>query len=319
LGRRIRRDPRPALALAAAALGVTLGVAGFVHAQVQDARIAKAALKHEETWQREAQEGAVKVRQRFDALGDTVRSFAVSEDVARVLEEQADLPETIKENGDVVVADGVARAARAACVRIHHDAQAAQYHIHNWYIFDASGTLLGRAEKGDTGDEHNVGKRYEWRDYFWGAKSAPDEPYISRVYISEGNKGETDIGVAIAVQRGQEVLGVLMAELNTGSALAAIRASDLESKGKGTSVSILALSDCGGRPKDSDGPETLTSLERCQGSYLPPVVVLRDRLDDGRTEDASKVLLGENGSPTYTAAVRGTFFTVQLHHQLRAE
>jgi hypothetical protein len=240
-----------------------------------------------------------------------VKDFAQNQDVKKVLTDQAELPEQIDKNGEVVVSRDIAERALKECIRIHDAARAKGYHVANWTVFDAKGTLLGRAVSVDRDVQHHVGRRYEWRDYFQGAKETY-APYVSRVYIPEGKQDEA-IAVAFAVREGRKFVGALVAKLTTGSALETIEASALESKG--TSVSLLALSDCARRPEDSDNPKTITPLQRCQASYLNPVIILRNDLEEGRTADASPELLGENGSPTYTAAVKGTPITVHVHHR----
>src|SRR5262249_22234529 len=148
-------------------------------------------------------------------------------------------------------------------------------------------------------------------------QDADERFYVSRVYDSEGRKGEADIAVAFAVREGGDLLGVIVAELSTGPALGEIKASALESGG--TSVYLLALSDCGDRPNDAQKDGGISQASRCEKSYLNPVIILRNGLSPGKTEDASDELLGKNGSPTYAAAVEGTPLTVHVHHWRRAK
>src|SRR5262249_25128080 len=149
--------------------------------------------------------------------------------------------------------------------------------------------------------EHNEGKSYDFRDYIQGIKNQGAVnrhlPYISRVYRSEADKKAT-VAVAFALHaKDGSFVGVLVAEILTGSAFGRI---DVQApRDSGIDLELIALSD---HERDHE-----------KEPYPDPVIILADGLGKGETKPLSRVAAsGRDGSPMPDTPLEGTPFTVRV-------
>jgi hypothetical protein len=233
-----------------------------------------------------ARELAQRVSERFERYRDAV-------------ERAGHLPEVLRAAADPAL------ASRACEALVNRPVTGAARDFDAWLLFDAGGMLLGRAPKGTRNNER---RDYSWRDYFRGArdeeKKGHRRPYVSRVYVSEGD-GAYQVGVSsLLYGDGDRVVGLLVAELRSGSAFGDFALGDAPLEG--VTEELLARRD---RDRDVDT------------TYADPVSILRRDLPSGTAEPTpADVLLGGrlgDGALAHVFLVKDTPFTVLVREAPR--
>jgi hypothetical protein len=96
----------------------------------------------------------------------------------------------------------------------------------SWAIMDASGKMLARAPA----KPELLGRRYTYRDYYKGLFRGLAQPDHGFAYVSRLFKSEADeryrFGISALVRDGDEVAGIVLATIPTGSTLGSLRLQD---------------------------------------------------------------------------------------------
>ncbi|MBN1207457.1 MAG: serine/threonine protein kinase [Myxococcaceae bacterium] len=115
------------------------------------------------------------------------------------------------------------------------------------FILDTAGVAIARWPPPNPPQEQEfLGRKYEWRDYFIGARSLPKErqhaAYISRAFVSEANKQYTfALAAPVYAADGTTLLGVLAATVTSDSTLGSLEFND--PNGANRTVTLVALKD----------------------------------------------------------------------------
>lgn len=118
----------------------------------------------------------------------------------------------------------------AEAVRVHYNqpnngfiAPGEQSPFESWAIMDRDGRLVARAPR----NENIIGGRFDYRDYYKGLfrdlnRPDGDSAYISRVFRSKADD-RYRFGISALVRDGDEILGMVLATVPTGSTLGSLR------------------------------------------------------------------------------------------------
>jgi serine/threonine-protein kinase len=167
--------------------------------------------------------------------------------------------------------------------------------IVNWFVMGPDGTVLADSYE----DPRSVGKRYDFRDYYRGIKSA-SEVYLSRVYRSEQDE-RFKVSATTRVWDRERLLGLVGASLAVDSRMVA-----LDMKRELSGAALVGPADTAHRPGSpaEDAPEFVTVLHRDYG-----VAGQRPLAVEGREADRLRAFAADPSLATAADVIgpRGTF------------
>jgi serine/threonine-protein kinase len=170
-----------------------------------------------------------------------------------------------------------------------------------WFLLEPNATMIGRAPL--SGAHPTVGRSYEFRDYFRGAKELANArregAYVSHAYRSEGDDIH-EIAISSPVYDKGVWVGVLVTALPTGSVLGSIKFEGAVTED--FTASLLA-------PRDGSRGDAIREPE--------PIFILHRGLDRGAILPARATPSSEadTGSDAFVSVVpvRNTPFSVLVH------